>query len=105
MIILAILWSFEESGRNGIHTHSPLYVPIFQTENLRKLFAIGGPMQQLLLRFAEGLAMAYMPSAYHADEWRVGSAAPSAIVKKASKAKVKLQLAIDSPAFRCTQLP
>jgi anti-sigma factor RsiW len=48
-----------------------MYVSLLTAENLRKLFAQGGPMRELLLRFAESLAMAYMPSAYRADEWRV----------------------------------
>ena len=70
-VILAILWSFEESGRQGLHGHAPLYVSTLNADNLRKLFAKGGAMQDLLLKFAEALSMAFMPSAYQADEWRV----------------------------------
>ena len=69
--IFGVLWSFEESGRLGLHGHSPLHVSTFSADNLRKLFAKGEGMQQLLLQFAESLAMAYMPSAYQADEWRI----------------------------------
>ena len=63
-VILSILWSFEESGRRGIHGHAPITVPIFHASNLRKLFESGEDMQRLLLQFAESLATAYMPSAY-----------------------------------------
>ena len=70
-IIDALQWSLEESGRRGIHGHCPMYVPVFQAANLRKLFEEGIVMQQQVLQFAESLAMAYMPSAYQQDDRRL----------------------------------
>lgn len=62
-VILSKMWSFEESGRLGIHGHATITAPIFQAANLRTLFE-NGVMGGLLLKFAEALATAYMPSAY-----------------------------------------
>lgn len=61
-VVLSIMWSFEESGRRGIHGHAPATVPAIQMPNIIRLCKDG--MQGLLLNFAEGLAMACMPSAY-----------------------------------------
>ena len=61
-VILSIMWSFEESGRRGIHGHAPITVPVLQMPNIIKLCKEG--MQMLILKFAESLAMSYMPSAY-----------------------------------------
>jgi hypothetical protein len=69
--IKAILWSFEESGRRGIHGHSPLYVSTLNAANLRRLYVEGETMRVRLVQFAESISMAYMPSAFHADEWRL----------------------------------
>ncbi len=62
-VILTILWSYEESGRGGLHGHGPLTVPMFQYKNLQELFK-SGRMGRLLLLFAENLASTFMPSAY-----------------------------------------
>jgi hypothetical protein len=63
-IILKILWSFEESGRLGIHGHATCTMPVLQPANLKKLCE-SGDMKRMLLWFAESLATSYMPSAYH----------------------------------------
>ena len=63
-VLLSNMWSFEESGRRGIHGHATLTAPIFHANNLQKLCEVGGGMSRLLLHFAESLASAYMPSAY-----------------------------------------
>ena len=84
--IKAVLWSYEESGRGGIHGHAPLYVTTLNAANLRRLFAEGETMRVRLLQFAESISMAYMPSAFHADEWR-------------------LQAQADAPAETDSQLP
>jgi hypothetical protein len=63
-IILTIMWSFEESGRRGIHGHATSTMPLLQPANLKKLCE-DGDMKRMLLWFAESLATTYMPSAYH----------------------------------------
>jgi len=62
-IILAWMWSFEESTRGGIHGHGLITMPLLQAQRLRDLCngERGWEMQRRLIEFAETIACAMMP--------------------------------------------
>jgi len=60
-LVLAWMWSFEESTRGGIHAHGLITLPVLQAEHLMKMCTGDKVMQQRILEFGESIACSMMP--------------------------------------------